>query len=393
MTTINQFSAPISAQIVPDDILYYYDEPLTFVANTPYFPILCYKFDETANGSVYLAVQTNSRIISGLKNGHISLRRALHNAWCWVIEANSDFAVISSNGFDMAGFPEELLPERHAGLYSHHGFVPDSIQPLASSRPFMSVYFKGGSLGESIPFGVFRTLVDEAYDTLRKVFSPIIRQYRFSEASISNILQIPVRPPAFASLSLEIDRPEADFARVRTNGLIPLQAHQAREQFEGAAGDFMDSVSEITGAARKDRLSKEFAFSHYNTLNALVQITPHKGASFDTVQINADFNGTSSVFIDASTGATIKESFREIARERHDFVGEVIEVSARSNTFIIRRDDGREITCAMIKNIGISTFADGMKVTVSGLFSKRTRRDHLYVAKVALPDGTVIAGS
>lgn len=388
--------SPFGGSIDPDDVLYFYDEPLIFTAKTPISHLLCSKVDERNGISHYLAVSTNDTVISRLKSGRMSLRSAFYQTWCWIIETDDDFAVCSWTGRTPEEIPEQYFPDPGYGLYHHHGIIIDAYSEHLRPAPFMSVHFKGGDLKEdAISFGVFRNLVDEAYGSIRKIFLSALNplaQAGVSENTIARILQIPVRPPKFASLTLDIEMPTIDLKAVKRPPEVDIDT--AKKDFSEASSFFIDAAKEITTAAKNNSLNKGVASEFSETINIMSQIVPTQDTSFDVVEISAQSgNERRSVIVDAQTGYRIKEASRVNNLSTREIIGTIVELSVRSNSFIMKTPRGREITCSVTgKEIkeALPAMQDGMTVKVSGRIFKRKRRDFVAVKYIELPGGIVI---
>jgi hypothetical protein len=116
---------PIATALKPREVLYYFDEPILFWADTAFCPILCNKTDETRDVNQYLAVQTNNTVLSQLKEGKVSVRASFAQPWCWIIETDKRFNVIKSWGLEQDSLPSDYLPDPGVGLYPYHGHVSD----------------------------------------------------------------------------------------------------------------------------------------------------------------------------------------------------------------------------------------------------------------------------
>src|SRR6266446_584790 len=93
---------PIAATLKPTEILYYFDEPILFFADTPLFPLLCNKTDETRDINQYFVVQTSKSVVSQLKSGKISVRTSFSQPWCWIVETDKWFNIRKTWGLEIA---------------------------------------------------------------------------------------------------------------------------------------------------------------------------------------------------------------------------------------------------------------------------------------------------
>jgi len=132
--TVKHFPIPhhsggmLVKDLKPNDILFYYDEPLLFVVScNPPVMLLCQKYNEDGDISKYLCVGTDDAIIERLKSGQISVRDALRQPICWLVETNSDFVILKSTNYSLTDIPNDIMPDEGCGLYPYHGFIKDKI--------------------------------------------------------------------------------------------------------------------------------------------------------------------------------------------------------------------------------------------------------------------------
>ena len=217
----------LSASLAPKKVLYFFQEPQIFVSDVDGFPLLCLKVDEIKDESVYLVVPTSTAIIENAVSGRISLKAAFYQPWCWVVQTNTDFRIKGVKQFAIEQIPSDYFPEPGVGLYPHHGKIRDAF--WVDEKPFMAVKFEGEDLKEGVMrFNTFATLVADTYSSLRRIFLPVanaITHSSLSEGAVGRILQIPMRQtPRFASLSIEIERPEIEVGAIKRKIVIDKEA-------------------------------------------------------------------------------------------------------------------------------------------------------------------------
>src|SRR5438105_14032098 len=108
---IKMETKPFSERIEPLEVLYYFDEPLVFSSRTNHFPVLCYKTDDDVSLHQYLVVQSSRDVIENVRGGRISLREALLQPWCWIVETDIGFNIKHSWGLNINDIPESMLPD------------------------------------------------------------------------------------------------------------------------------------------------------------------------------------------------------------------------------------------------------------------------------------------
>lgn len=385
------------SKILPEEVLYYFDEPLIFTSKIDERVIISLKFDEEDQNSLYLCSVSSYRIINALKEGKISLRTVISQPWVWVIEADSNFDVVRTWRTEMSEIDEECLPEAHTGLYPSHGHVPDVLPNLSAEKPHLSVYFYGSSLGAGMPLGILKDLVEETYGSLKSLFLTVFDQYiqsgAITENNASRLLSIPVRPPQAASLSIEIDRPEVNSIFLKEKSNIDLK--EIQKEFNNITISFLNELQDLNNYS-KDRKEGIFNVSPYSfVLSHIISILPDARSSFEKVEISGEISPTERVRVtfDLTEGQIIRDAYRKTLVGFKKIQGDIIELSLRSDSFIIRRsDNGREVTC-VASNEQVSALSlsnQRIKVIVYGDFENRKRRDKITVDKIELPDGKVI---
>jgi hypothetical protein len=294
-------------------------------------------------------------------------------------------AVIASILNSLASVPNGVEPKEH-------GF--DSHTIIKSNSPYMSIYFKGGRLGKgAIPFSLFRNMIDQTYLTIKRVFFPVFDKYSsfgISETTINKILQIPVREPRFASLSLEIEKPTLDTKMLRKS--LDIDLEDFSRNIDNVGSSFFTSISAMKVFAENGQYFSQDMLRFARELDAVADILPDDDASFDWLEISRySANGQKqTVSIDSQIGGKLKYAHARFIKEKKVLTGRVVEVSERSNSFMIRIEGGREVTCKLFGpnlRIGNISFREKMLVTVSGTFQRRPKRDLLNVESLTLPNG------
>jgi hypothetical protein len=391
-------SKPIVSSIAPTDVLYYYDEPLIFFSETSGIPLLCLKIDEESNGNIFLAVVASHNVITQLRDGSMSLRAAFSQSWCWIIRASKDYSVQGSEGLAREAVPDQFLPEPGVGLYPHHGTIADQFFREKAPSNFLSVSFKGGELStNTMSFGVFKGLIDGVYSAVRKIFGPVIENISgepMSEVLIGRLLNVPIHPPAFASLTITINRPEIDTSTVKKR--VSLDKEKIEQSFGGAADTFVSDVTEIEKLAREDKIHDRFAYGATVSLEIMAHISPSESTPFESIEIGGDFgtNNPRKILIGVKEGQKIVDAYNQINQRHDEIYGSIIDFNIKSSTFVIMQPDGYEVTCLVggrELEAAIPAFTHGTKIKVVGKLTKRIRRDYMRVEKVELPDGTIIS--
>jgi hypothetical protein len=392
----------IFASIKPSKVLYYFDEPLIFFTENTPIPLLCLKIDNGHRERQFLAVAAPSQTIDRLIAGTLSLRSAFTQTWCWIIRTRADFSVLEAKGLSGTEVSDDYLPEAGVGLYAHHGKVVDEFSRNIETTGFLTISFKGGELGVgTMPFSVFKGLVDGVYVSLRKIFSPVVKSItdeKMAESVIGKLLNVPVHPPKFASLTIAVDAPHIDTAGLKQ--IVSFDNEKITSQFNDAAEGFMKAASEIEQLADQDKLRTAFSNSSSIALEVMAQLSPNSEASFDTVEISGNMiqNIKGKIVVDARKGQRIHDAFNQNRKSSTNLTGKIVELNLRSGTFVLKADGGatnqpREVTCVVNSKAlkaAMPVFGAGTKVDVTGNLERRTRRDRMRITSFKMPDGTVI---
>lgn len=397
-TNQNSEQVPGLTKMEPDEVLYKFDEPLVFTVMAGFLSYLCIKIDETEfegqYASLYALAPTNTQIVSGLTAGKISARSAFMQPYLYIAEAIGNNIVrtwITTPG-DLG---DAYLPEPHVGLYREHGKVFDRHTLQNFSDPFLGMYFSGGTLGRSIPLGQFRNIINKSYTTLSRLFHGAFSSYtangQITDTIVSRILQIPVREPHFASLSLEIDKPVVDVSRVKKKVFIDDAV--INKEIEDSGSQLIESVKSMIGSIEND-LSNSFDFESNFSLMALLQgIVPDEETPYDVLSFSGIFL-SGKLDIDRKSGHKVKEQYKEKIRRRQKASGRVVEINGPSETFLMSDSFGRITTCRMKPSLWDKSKDDlksvvntPQKIEIVGEICARPQRDLASVRAIIFPDG------
>jgi len=106
----------------PDEVLYSFDGPAIFTCRIGFDTYLFYKADEHKNGDYYVAASISPEELAALKAGELSVRGALAQQKCWLMDVDLDFEVrrYEQRHLDTAG---RLLPRHGVALLSGHRII------------------------------------------------------------------------------------------------------------------------------------------------------------------------------------------------------------------------------------------------------------------------------
>jgi hypothetical protein len=379
--------------IEPDEILYDFDGPVLFTSKSRFFPILCYKTDEDSSLTQYIIVPTNKDIVARLKEGRIALRSAITQAWGWIAEAENQFQIRRTWSIGTDSLPDAVLPEPGYGIYPAHGIVNE--RAAYAANPFLSIRFSGADVvAGQLPFGVFKTLVDEVATTLWAIFAPAVHAAgkKLSEQTVRRAVRIPTYEPAFASLLISIEQPTVDLSVFR--GDKPeINEVEAAKNIARAYEEFFDSAKIMANAAARGEMTVSLVGDNIEATEALVPLIPTRRSFFDRVEIRSR-NRKDDIVINVATADQIRDAYTNSLAGKRTIIGEVVEINSPSGSFIVRSASFRNTTCIAWSDPirgAISRLHNGMHVSVSGSFEKRKRRDRLWIDRITVGRRTTVA--
>lgn len=382
ITASSQITAPSSVEI--EEVLFFFDEPLIFVGVVSQNKVVCYKYAEDEDGefSYYIAAPTSDRLISAAKSGRLSIRGLLSIPALWIYEADQSGDLSRLWPCSLDDIPEKLLPIRNVGLKRQFGSVPDTITLRKADAPFLSINFLGGELhAGDINFLDFKQLIDNAYGCLKDIIRRALLENGSEKVSIGQLeklLNIPFRQPHLASLQLDIGRPSIQ--EVTGAAAKEINYERIDQSFDSYRERFLNVASSISEKASNRGLTLAFARENIEALENLIGLIPSEDTSFRTVEIIAEGSKTEIIRIDADDGQRILDAYKIAQKEMRIITGSVVELNYRSDSFIIKTDVGREITCVVPSGwAGDFPEKRGELITLSGRMQKRKRRDLFFI--------------
>ena len=370
--------------LAPDEVFYEYMGPSIFTTQVGLQKLLVYKSSEHADGDYFIAVETSDEVIDALKAGRLSVRGALTQPKCWLLDLDLDLEV---QRFEQASFRavSNLLPETGIPLYADMRTAADSVQQANSPLAFK--YF-GDELQDGLmPLDVFKNLVTGTYDFVRRLFVPPA----LVASKAADLLAFPMRQPVLASLLIAIDHPEIDEGRLRrrysTKNLDPKELEEQAER-EGAR--YVEGVERTVERASSGRGMKTFARDNFSLLDNLADIVPGERGDVSRLQLTSYLAGQNVLLdLDREVGERIKHAYKEVRDDTVNVTGIVAGTIDKSHLLILRPDRGREITCYIAPDVFNDLLArgelnSGRRLLLSGSFQKRVRRNLMQVENVRL---------
>jgi hypothetical protein len=361
--------------IQPSDVLYYYDGPILFSAAVGLTDFLFYKVEELDGSDLFLITHTTDTIIEAVKKGALSLRGALTNPDYWILDVDAAMQVRRYWSVREEDLPSDFLPEAGLGLYPQNTPVADTIEQASS---FFSVKFSGeGLTNKGMPFGIFKGLVDDAYEALKKIFpAPVVNAKSLGRNFDFDILQ-----PRFSSLIIAIREPTVHVESLKADVRKDLDLQAVQKGLQDSRREFFENMSEIVSEAQKGEIKESFASQHFYTLDQVSQILPTETNSIDRVEFRSEAASiTQALSIDDRLGVRMRAAHRMAEASEREMTGTVVEINAESATLVIKNAHSRQTTCVFNREafdkLSISV---GSRLLISGEFRRRSRRDLIVV--------------
>jgi len=285
-----------------------------------------------------------------------------------------------------------MLPDQGYALNREHGIVKETHHVI--SAPFLSLYFKGNDLNRNaLPLNIFKTLVDEAYASIWRIFTPAIYELFATERELRKIVNIPIREPAFNSLLIEIEQPAIDVSAMKDPEKLDIEDTNAR--LRQANTHFLEVAYQISKIVDMGGALNRITDENFDVLAIVSQLAPTDRSYYDLLEISGRTidKKIPTILINAEAGELLRYAYKAALEDKRTITGVVVEISARSSTFIIRTSQYREITCVPVSREvfeQIAPLVTGTQVRVTGSFIERKRRDRLDVSVLeitGLPGG------
>ncbi len=364
----------------PDEVLYFLEGPAIFLKFVGPFTFLFVKVDEKEASDFFVAAMIGRKQVDYLRTGKLSVRGALLSGELWVFELDLDSKVLQSNEVSEREI-EAFLPKAGIGLEADFGVVPDSVQQSEATYAFK--FFGDEMSEEGMPLSTFKNLVDHVYSTVRAVLTPA----SVGQGKSRGVLDFPLRPVEFASLMIAIDEPEIEKGRLErgkhTKGLV---AAEVLAESEKLGATFANDLKRTVDTASKGALPDNFAADNLDFLLTLVEILPSQKGDVKRLQFSSNLMSEDQIFVDVDllTAEKIRASVRLVEDTEIDLHGFISGLIDKSNTLRVQTPYKREVTCKLSREVFDELIAAkkleiGKPIIVTGIFTKRSRRDYMKV--------------
>lgn len=361
---------------------YEFDGPVVFQARVGLNKLLFAKRDEGEYADFYLAVEADELTIDALRSGRLSLRGALNQRRAWLIETDLK-EVFGFQGF-VEGEYDALLPTAKAGLFSRYGVVPDTLE---QADAFIAFRFVGPAVARGqVRLSILQEKINHFSNFIKKALVPRTllngRDYRFFDVEMAE--------PRFSSLLIAAKKPtfnEQKILQSRRIGNIDIE--QLNQQANNQGNEFWSLLSDtIDIIDRNGELSEDFVINNQNFLENLSGLIPDEGEGLNRVEVTFnDGNHLKTVIIEDENRRKIVEAQKSIERlDTRTIMGVIVEVNGDAETFIIKDAADRQTTC-LIRSSEFEELDNrnalyrGRQVSVTGTFTRRTRRDQIFIER------------
>lgn len=365
--------------LVPDEVLYDFDGPAIFTQCVGLDNFLFYKSDEHGDGDYFVAVSISPEEIGALKSGRLSVRGALNQSKCWIFDVDLDLNIRRYEQKKISQLAA-LLPSNGVPLYAKYKTVPDSMDQATSPLAFK---FFGDELKDGLmPLDLFKNLVTNVYDVVRRSFVPP----SLSVAKVADSLAFPMRQPVLASLLIAIDHPSIDVSRLRRRDNTKfLDPNQVLAEAKALGVRFLESVERSVDVAMSGKITKTFARDNFSLLDNINDIVPGEYGDISKLQVSS-YLGDRNIFfeLDREAGEKLRHAYKEVRDSPIVIDGVIVGMIEKSRSVILRSNVGREVTCYFVRSIYDDLLARGelvigRRLLVSGSFQARDYRDLIKV--------------
>lgn len=374
-------------QVVVDPVetLYEFDGPLIFRTTIGMVDLLMSKVTTVRNVSIFLACQTDDRTVQALRAGRLSVFGALDKASYWLIALDEAFVVRAYWNCLKNDVPKKFFAKPGLGLFHWQGAVPDSLEQAFA---LLAIKFKGAELTEAgIPFGKLKRLVDQSFETVRKLLTP--PQLANTKSST---FDLEVAPLKFASLIVAIREPVFNMTAIRRIKALDAYSEEDLENAVQVRGrEFADKLVDVQGRLQRQEFDDDYTRDNFAFLDLLSSILPDEDSYVSSVEFNASTaTGLATVVFEKDTARSIHRTVQSADGRRVVETGIVSGLTVKSSSIRIQSIRGKDVTCIFDKDT-FDELTGGQnilhrRISLTGVLTRRPRRDLLEVENYRLPN-------
>jgi hypothetical protein len=371
-------------KVEPIETLYEYDGPMIFRTKLGPVDMLCNKVSYRDGKHLYLACQTDEMTVDALRRGALSVYGAFDRGTYWVLALDDHFKVASYWNCYRGELPKRFFAKPGRALFHWFGQVPDSLE---QSNALLAIKFRAAALTEvGMPFGKLKALLDQAFETARKVLIPpqLIN-------SKSSTFDLQVAPIKFASLMIAVKEPVINMQAIRRNKTLDKYE---RTDFEVAVrsrgADFAARLQDVHQRSQDNLLDDQYTEENFAFLDVLADILPGEESFIDSVEFNAaSLGGPTTVVFKREEAIAIKAKVQGAESRRVVERGAVTGITVASKSLRVRSIRQKDVTCLFSaddfeKLIGGKESIVNRAIVMRGVLTKRARRDLLEVTEFRL---------
>ncbi|MDX0469936.1 hypothetical protein [Sinorhizobium meliloti] len=374
-------------QVVVDPVetLYEFDGPLIFRTTIGMVDLLMSKVTAVRQVSIFLACQTDDRTVQALRAGRLSVFGAFDKASYWLIALDEAFQVKAYWNCSKADVPKRFFAKPGLGLFHWQKEAPDSLEQAFA---LLAIKFKGAELTESgIPFGKLKRLVDQSFETVRKLLTP--PQLANTKSST---FDLEVAPLKFASLVVAVREPVFNMPAIRRIKALDSYSEEDLENAVQLRGrEFAEKLVDVQSRLRRQEFDDAYTRENFAFLDLLASILPDEDSYVSSVEFNASTaTGLTTVVFEKDTARSIHQTVQGADGRRVVETGIVSGVTVKSSSIRIQSIRGKDVTCIFDKDM-FDELTGGQnvlhrRISLTGVLTRRPRRDLLEVENYRLPN-------
>ena len=312
----------------PVEVLYEFDGPKIFTLADRFGDLLLLSWcDETEDGDRYLMVPASAKILRDLRVGAISVRDALEQTRCWIVDSSFDRESFRIYRYQFQEIPTDCLPKRGTML------LP-SLQPLLTLRAIGEAITPG-----SIPGSVIKACVEGPQKAMKLLSEYVLgktpRPGKPDEI-VRRLFDLPTQRFAFASFEISFGLPENEETLFSETEIS--ETERVVEEVEKL---LVPGLEWLTAANQDDNFTVEDDEAADVILRALKELTPATNSKIDNIELSGRLTRARRHPYILSESA--RRRVNKVLRERHlepkqeEFTGLVRELDKDRLTFELRR--------------------------------------------------------
>lgn len=361
----------------PTEVLYEFDGPRIFLANTLLGQLLCYFLDENEQIQRFIVAPTNAHIIEKLKTGLLCVHDALNQPWVWFIDLDNNGNTIKAWQGVLSEAPSIMLPKVGVMLW------PD-LEPVFALRAI------GEGLAEgTVPMSVIRQVIDGASTSLKKVSKLILDKEPSLGRTTNSMRQFyDLSAIGFAYNSFEIS--------------FKLPSTQQDLLSEDASKEIEATFKEMSGLLEnslqwaieecKEISEQETEPLSIELLEALDKLVPPQTGIIKEIEVRGRLFSTPYKKFELTRQASVfvRKNLTKVRAAQEKITttsGLVRQFDKDDLTFTLRETtDGKEHLCSFQQeyyDILYEVFDKDIPITVSGMENLKTHKIEVYLVSLA----------